>query len=269
MAEFNQEQVKTFFTNLGLEETDFTRIATEEITDFEPFVSKIKGGIAESLKSDTTFLDEITKPFKDAPIGKENQLKKIVRKTFGLTHLSEDELKKMPFDELANKAKEIIAGSATTNTTELQTKLSEYMEKYESLETDLPTKIETAVNEERQKWQSKFDAMTIRDEVSQLVAVESQVKKENVPNFTTAFLGFVSQSGFKITVDSKKALKIVDQDNNPVQQNNAIVTVKGLLKSFGDTILNLNTAPRGEVTKEISTGNKDLNALALMGKGFN
>ena len=269
MAEFNQEQVKTFFTNLGLEETDFTRIATEEITDFEPFVSKIKGGIAESLKSDTTFLDEITKPFKDAPIGKENQLKKIVRKTFGLTHLSEDELKKMPFDELANKAKEIIAGSATTNTTELQTKLSEYMEKYEYLETKLTTKIETASNEESQKWQSKFDAMTIRDEVSQLVAVESQVKKENVPNFTTAFLGFVSQSGFKITVDSKKALKIVDQDNNPVQQNNAIVTVKGLLKSFGDTILNLNIAPRGEVTKEISTGNKDLNALALMGRGFN
>jgi hypothetical protein len=45
--------------------------------------------------------------------------------------------------------------------------------------------------------------------------------------------------------------------------------VKGLLKSFGDTILNLNTAPRGEVTREISTGNKDLNALALMGRGFN
>ena len=50
MAEFNQEQVKTFLTNLGLEETDFTKISTEEITDFEPFVSKIKGGIAESLK---------------------------------------------------------------------------------------------------------------------------------------------------------------------------------------------------------------------------
>ena len=54
MAEFNQEQVKTFLTNLGLEETDFIRISTEEITDFEPIVSKIKGGIAESLKSDTT-----------------------------------------------------------------------------------------------------------------------------------------------------------------------------------------------------------------------
>ena len=267
MAEFNQEQVKTFLTNLGLEETDFTKISTEEITDFEQFVSKIKGGIAESLKSDTTFLDEITKPFKDAPIGKENQLKKIVRKTFGL-NLSEDELKKMPFDELTNKAKEVIAGSATNNTTELQSKLSEYMEKYESLETDLPTKIEEAVNKERQAWQSKFDSMTIRDEVSQLVAVESQVKKENIPNFTTAFLGFISQSGYRISVDAKKALKVVDNDGNPVQQNNAIVTVKGLLKTFGETVLNLNTSPRGEATREISTGNKDLNALALMGKGF-
>ena len=114
MAEFNQEQVKTFLTNLGLEETDFIRISTEEITDFEPIVSKIKGGIAESLKSDTTFLDEITKPFKDAPIGKENQLKKIVRKTFGL-NLSEDELKKMPFDELTNKAKEVNAAEAIAN----------------------------------------------------------------------------------------------------------------------------------------------------------
>jgi len=126
MAEFNQEQVKTFFTNLGLEETDFTKISTEEITDFEPFVSKIKGGIVESLKADTTFLDEITKPFKDAPIGKENQLKKVIRKQFGLS-MSEDDLKKMPFDDLVLKAKEVIAGTSNTNNTELQQKLSDYM----------------------------------------------------------------------------------------------------------------------------------------------
>jgi hypothetical protein len=271
MAEFNQEQVKTFFTNLGLEETDFTKISTEEVTDFEPFISKIKGGITESLKSDTTFLDEITKPFKDAPIGKENQLKKIVRKTFGLTHLSEDELKKMPFEELANKAKEVIAGNSTSNNTELQTKLSDYMERYEALETDLPTKVNEAVEKERATWQAKFDSMTIREEVAQLVAVESQgVKKENIPNFTTAFLGFVQQSGYKITIDAKKNMKLTDFDGNPAQLNGTLLRVKDFLKTFGETVMNMNVAPRGGATdnQQLSIGNKDLLALELMGKGF-
>lgn len=270
MAEFNQEQVKTFFTNLGLEETDFTKISTEEVTDFEPFISKIKGGIAESLKADTTFLDEITKPFKDAPIGKENQLKKVVRKTFGL-NLSEDELKKMPFDELANKAKEVLSSATGANTTELQTKLSEYMENFELLKNDVPNIVNEAVEKERSSWQAKFDSMTIREEVAQLVAVESTgVKKENIPNFTTAFLGFVQQSGYKIAIDAKKIMKLTDLDGNPVQLNGALLRVKDFLKTFGETVMNMNVAPRGGASdgQQLSTGNKDLAALELMGKGF-
>lgn len=270
MAEFNQEQVKTFFTNLGLEETDFTKISTEEVTDFEPFISKIKGGIAETLKADTVFLDEITKPFKDAPIGKEKQLKKLVRGAFGLS-FTEPELANMPFADLLAKAKEAVSVSSPNNSTELQKQLTEYMEKYEELESGVPTKIQTEVEKERATWQAKFDSMVIREEVSQLVAVESTgVKKENIPNFTTAFLGFVQQSGYKIAIDAKKNMKLTDVEGNPVQVNGALLKVKDFLKTFGETVMNMNVAPRGGVAdnQQLNTGNKDLAALELMGAGF-
>lgn len=270
MAEFNQEQVKTFFTNLGLEETDFTKISTEEVTDFEPFINKIKGGISEQIKKDKTFLDEISKPFGDISLGKENQLKKIVRKTFGLNY-TEDELKKIPFEELATKAKEVLSGTTGANNTELQQKLSDYMERFELLENDLPNKVNEAVEKERASWQSKFDTMTIREEVAQLVAVESQgVKKENIPNFTTAFLGFVQQSGYKISIDAKKTMKLTDLDGNPAQLNGALLRVKDFLKTFGETVMNMNVAPRGggDNNQQLSPGNKDLVALELMGRGF-
>lgn len=265
MADLKIEQVESFFTNLGLAKSDFDTISTTEVTDYEPYITKIKGNIAESLRADTSFIDEITKPFKDLPIGKENQLKKALRKGFGLNY-SEDELKKMPFDDLVIKAKEAIAGGSATQTNELQQQLTEYMEKHEALQNDIPNQIEA----NDKKWQAKFDALTIRDEVSQLVAVESQVKKENIPNFTTIFLGFVAQSGFKIQIDAKKVLRLTDSDGNPAKTTDGagILKVKDLLKTFGET-LNANIQPRGTTTTTTLNGaSKDLAALELMGRGF-
>ncbi len=74
MSDIKIEQVKTFFENLGLESTDFEQLSTSEVTDFSPFITKIKSGIENEIKTDTAFLEELTKPFKDAPIGKENHL---------------------------------------------------------------------------------------------------------------------------------------------------------------------------------------------------
>ncbi|MGV8130471.1 MAG: hypothetical protein ACP5N7_00030 [Candidatus Pacearchaeota archaeon] len=266
MSDIKIEQVKTFFENLGLESTDFEQLSTSEVTDFSPFITKIKSGIENEIKTDTAFLEELTKPFKDAPIGKEKQLKKAVRKSFGLT-FSEDELTKMPFDELISKAKETIASTNTDKSSELQSQLTDYMERYEKLETEvLPSKIE----EVNKKWQDKFDAINIRQEVSELVATDVQVKKENIPNFTTIFMGFIHQSGWKVSITDKKELKLTDQEGNPIKKTDGIgvLKVKDALKMFSETV-NFNTTPRGETPNiEISTKNKDRQALEMLGKGF-
>lgn len=266
MSDIKIEQVKTFFENLGLESTDFEQLSTSEITDFSPFITKIKSGIQNEIKTDTAFLEEIVKPYKDAPIGKEKQLKKSVRKAFGLT-LSEDELTKMPFDELISKAKETIASSNSDKSSDLQSQLTEYMEKYEKLETEiLPTEIDKV----NKKWQDKFDAINIRQEISELVATDVQVKKENIPNFTTIFMGYIHQSGWKVSITDKKELKLSDQDGNPIKKGDGVgvLKVKDALKMFSETV-NFNTTPRGETpNKEISPANKDRQALEMMGKGF-
>lgn len=266
MSDIKIEQVKTFFENLGLESTDFEQLSTSEITDFSPFITKIKSGIQNEIKTDTAFLEEIVKPYKDAPIGKEKQLKKSVRKAFGLT-LSEDELTKMPFDELMSKAKETIASSNSDKSSDLQSQLTEYMEKYEKLETEiLPTEIDKV----NKKWQDKFDAINIRQEISELVATDVQVKKENIPNFTTIFMGYIHQSGWKVSITDKKELKLSDQDGNPIKKGDGVgvLKVKDALKMFSETV-NFNTTPRGETpNKEISPANKDRQALEMMGKGF-
>ena len=266
MSDIKIEQVKTFFENLGLESTDFEQLSTSEVTDFSPFITKIKSGIQNEIKTDTAFLEEIVKPYKDAPIGKEKQLKKSVRKAFGLT-LSEDELTKMPFDELMSKAKETIASSNSDKSSDLQSQLTEYMEKYEKLETEiLPTEIDKV----NKKWQDKFDAINIRQEISELVATDVQVKKENIPNFTTIFMGFIHQSGWKVSITDKKELKLTDQDGNPIKKTDGIgvLKVKDALKMFSETV-NFNTTPRGETpNREISTTNKDRQALEMLGKGF-
>jgi len=138
------------------------------------------------------------------------------------------------------------------------------------LESDLPNKIKQEVEKERSVWQSKFDSMTIREEVSNLVAIETpQVKKENIPNFTTAFLGFASQLGYKIAIDSKKVMRLTDSDGNPIQSEKGAIKVKDLLKTFGETVTNINVVSRGEsVGITTPQSNKDLAALELLGAGF-
>ena len=91
---FNIEQIKQFLSNVGVTEEDFTALSTSTVEDFNPFLNKVKSGVKDVLINDTAFIDELSKPFKDAPIGKEKQLKKEARKFFNLT-MKEDELAKL------------------------------------------------------------------------------------------------------------------------------------------------------------------------------
>ncbi len=264
MSEVRVEQIESFLGGLGLDKTDFENISKNETSDFEPYVSKIRQNIQDSLMADTSFVENITKPFKDLPIGKENQLKKQVRKTFGLT-FSEDELKKTSFEELLTRAKETVNIGTADQTKNLQEQLTEYMEKYETLKDSIPSEIQKT----EQKWQEKFNALSIREELMTVIASETQVKKENLPNFTTVFLGFVNQNNLKIQIDSKKMMKLVDLEGNPAKNNEGgLLKIKDMLKTFGDT-MNMNVAPRGTADQNNSpTINRDLQLLNKMGVGL-
>jgi len=65
-------------------------------------------------------------------------------------------------------------------------------------------------------------------------------------------------------------MKLTDLDGNPAQFNGALLRVKDFLKTFSETVMNMNVAPRGggDNNQQLSTGNKDLVALELMGRGF-
>ena len=84
MSEIKIDQIKSALTSLGLDDSDFQKLSSETIEDFSPFVDKVKSGLRDVLVSDTSFLDEISKPYKDQSIGKEKQLKKDIRKFFNL-----------------------------------------------------------------------------------------------------------------------------------------------------------------------------------------
>jgi len=96
---FNIEQIKSFLTNVGVTDEDFIALSTNTIEDFDPYLNKIKAGVKDVLVNDTAFIEELSKPFKDAPIGKEKQLKKEARKFFNLT-MKEDELAKLSLSDI-------------------------------------------------------------------------------------------------------------------------------------------------------------------------
>ena len=65
---FNIEQIKPFLTNVGVTDEDFIALSTNTIEDFDPYLNKIKAGVKDVLINDTAFIEELSKPFKDAPV---------------------------------------------------------------------------------------------------------------------------------------------------------------------------------------------------------
>lgn len=262
MENVKLEQLQNFFKTVGLEDEDFKAIAETDIEDLNPFVEKIKGGIKEHLMADKSFLDEIQKPFKDAPIGKENQLKKEIRKAYNL-QMTEDELKKTPFHEILKKGIESQNTSVNGDVEKYKQTATEWMEKYEQLESKIP-----GIQEEiESKYRSKFQEKEIREELVGRTAIDvPQVQKENLPFFVTAFQGYAEKNGWSVAMAENKALKLVGSDGLPIKNEAGhILKVSDALKEFASK-MNMNVAPKGTPVGASSNGKASL--LDLMGRGL-
>ena len=127
MSDVKLEQIQSFLKSVGLEDSDFEQLSKGDVEDLTPFVDKAKSGIREVLLSDSTFLEEISKPYKDAPIGKEKQLKKKKRKFFNL-QIKEDDLAKMPLSEILKQGTEHLQSSSSVDIEKLKNDYSALLE---------------------------------------------------------------------------------------------------------------------------------------------
>ena len=152
---FNIEQIKSFLTNVGVTDEDFIALSTNTIEDFDPYLNKIKAGVKDVLINDTAFIEELSKPFKDAPIGKEKQLKKEARKFFNLT-IKEDELSKLSLSDILKIGTDTLRVADNDGAERLKTAYSDLLEEYENFKNEvLPNKLLEVENTYKNKLQEK------------------------------------------------------------------------------------------------------------------
>ncbi len=267
MSDLKIENLQQFFKNVGLDDSDFEKLSKEDIEDFTPFVEKAKHGIKEHLMADSDFLDSISKPYKDAPIGKEKQLKKEARKFFNL-QLSEDELTKTSLSEILKRGTEHISKSGSEETERLKTSYTELLEENERLKNeDIPTKLAEKDN----YWKEKIAEKDIKEELQSMVAMETQVPKENISVYSTTFQGYLSQLGYKIAIDNRRTLSLKDSEGLPAKNSEGgILKLKDALKDFA-TKMQMNIKPITNNNQPLatnSTNNRTRELLRTMGAGF-
>ena len=266
MSEVRIEQLQNFFKTVGLEDSDFQKLSSEEIEDFTPFIDKAKHGIKEVLLTDTEWLESITKPYKDAPIGKEKQLKKEVRSFFNL-QLKEDELAKMPLKEILAKGTENLKATDNSEIEKYKNAYSELLEENEKLKNEV---LPNSIKEVEDNWRNKISQKEIKEELIGLVATETQVSKENLAVFATTFQGYLRELGLNLHLDEKRTLSIRDKDGLPVKnQEGGVLRLKEAVKDFA-TKMTGNVKPSGIATAATSSNgaSKHRNLLEIMGKGF-
>lgn len=267
MSEVKLEQLQNVLKAFGLEDEDFQKLTTEELEDTTPYVQKMQSHIREVLTTDQEFVEGLVKPFKDAPIGKENQLKKEVRKYFGL-QIPEDELKKTPFSELLKRGTETMKSTVNADVEKLQQATAEWMEKYEALEASIPTKIQ----EVEMQFTSKLKEKETSEQLLNLTATEvPQIAKENIPMFVKALTGYARSEGHKITIDDQKNIKVYDSEGMPLKNAEGhLVKAKDYIKNFANGIVS-NVAPKSTsaVSPSLASNSKYTDLLSKMGKGFN
>lgn len=264
------EQIQGFLKNFGLDDTDFDKLAKEEIEDFTPFVEKAKHGIKEDLMSDTDFLADIVKPYKDAPIGKEKQLKKEVRKYFNLA-IKEDDLAKMPLSDILAMGTETLKKNDNSDEeiTKVKNAYADLLEEHEKLRNEvLPKSIEEVEN----KWKNKLNKKEVHEALMNEIAKETAVPKENIGVWATSFSGYISQNGLVIERDVRGALKLKDSDGMPAKDANGnILHVKDALRDFA-VRMSVNVKPVG-AAQQVGTvqgqANRGRDLLNKLGKGFN
>lgn len=263
MSELKIDQIQNVLKTFGLEDSDFERLTKEDVEDFSPFVQKVQTHIKSELMSDTSFTDEIIKPYKDAPIGKENQLKKEVRKYFGL-EMTEDELKKTPFRDILTKADETRKATVGTDVDKYKSLYMQTLEEKEALEAKIPT----IQQEVEGKYMAKIREKETEEELVKLSAIEApQVQKENLHMFVNAMLGYAHKSGHKIVKDDSGAVRVFDAEGLPLKDSNGhVMKVKDYVKNFANGIVS-NVAPKS-VTAIPQTNQKAASLLSMLGTGL-
>lgn len=269
MSEVKLEQLQNVLKAFGLEDEDFQKLTSEELEDTTPYVQKMQSHIREVLTTDTEFVEGLVKPFKDAPIGKENQLKKEVRKYFGL-QMPEDELKKTPFQELLKRGTETMKSTVNADVEKLQQTAAEWMEKYEALEASIPSKIQ----EVEQQFVGKLKEKETHEQLLNLTATEvAQISKENLPHFVISLKGYAREMGHKFVIDDNKNVKILDSEGLPLKNAEGhIVKAKEYVKTFHNKMVS-NIAPKSNGSIQSAASNPGLqkyyDLAGKMGKGFN
>ena len=261
---FNIEQIKSFLTNVGVTDEDFIALSTNTIEDFDPYLNKIKAGVKDVLVNDTAFIEELSKPFKDAPIGKEKQLKKEARKFFNLT-IKEDELSKLSLSDILKIGTDTLRVADNDGAERLKTAYSDLLEEYENFKNEvLPNKLLEVENTYKNKLQEK----DLFEELMGVVAKDTQVQKENLNLYTTTFKGYVGQMGWHVEMDAKRILKLKGVDGLPVKkEDGSILTLQDALKDFS-VRMQVNVKPIQQQQATTIKPNNTINLSELMGAGF-
>lgn len=256
------EQVQALLKQIGFDDDDLKRIGTEDVEDYTPFLDKAKSSFKSLLTADTSFVDEIVKPYKDAPIGKEKQLKKQIRSYFNL-QIKEDDLAKMTIPEILETGTSALKSADGTEIEKYKQSYSNILEEYEALKNDIPNKLK----EVEDVWKSKFQAKEIHGELMKQVATGTSVPKENIDLYATTFHGYLKQRGLALDLE-KNSLKLKDGDGLPARdEKGGVLHLKDMLKEFSDK-MQTNVKPTGTPNVTTSTNTSTRTLLSTMGKGF-
>ena len=236
----------TFLEQLGFEQQDIELLNSDQkIEDFTPFLDKINSTFADKIKQDETFVEQLAKPYKEQLIGKENQIKRALRKAFALD-IKEDDLKKIDFNKLLEQGLQHI--KSNENSDDLKTRLVEEMEgkeaMIEQLKSEYEAKIEALNNKfEYEKRQGEID----KNILSELEA-EPLVEKQNLNFMLRTMKGLLSQDGYKLDITAQKKIVILDENGIPAKDidgksltfnkylKNNLVQLKGNIFSKGEHI---------------------------------
>lgn len=259
------EQVQSFLKSLGLEDSDFEKLSKEEVEDFTPFVDKAKSGIKSLLLTDDTFIDEISKPFKDAPIGKEKQLKKEARKFFNL-QIKEDDLTKMPLSEILAKGTETLRNADGTELANIKTAYSELLEENEKLKNEV---LPSTVAEIENKYKAQMQEKELFEELIGVVSKHTQVARENISMYSETFQAYLEKQGYRLEMKTKPNIKIVDKQGLPAKnKDGGVLHLAEALTDFSQK-MQVNVKPVGGVqTRPTPTNSSSRSLLDLMGRGF-
>ena len=256
------EQVQSLLKQIGFDDDDLKKIGSEDVEDFTPFLEKAKSSFKSLLTADTTFVDELVKPYKDAPIGKEKQLKKQIRTYFNL-QIKEDDLAKMTIPEILETGTSALKATDNSEIEKYKQSYSSILEEYEALKNEIPNKLK----EVEDVWKSKFQAKEIHSELMKQVATGTSVPKENIDLYATTFHGYLKQRGLALDLE-KNSLKLKDADGLPARdEKGGILHLKDMLKEFSDK-MQTNVKPTGTANIPASTNTSTRTLLSTMGKGF-